>query len=94
MSQRIIEGQVVEGINDPERHRVHIREIVLSNGRHINDAVMYRSDNSLIPGFLRIESQEVPEGIEAVDYIPYSMIEHFTIDREELMKTILKCELR
>ena len=93
MSQ-IVEGRVIEGINDPERHRVHIREIVLTNGRHINDAILYRSENSLIPGFLRIESQEVPAGVEAVDYIPFSTISHFTIDRDELTKTILKFDLR
>jgi len=90
--KQIVEGRIIEGRrDDPERYRVHIKEIILRNGRHIFDAVLYKNGDP-VPGFMRIEAQnsECEEGIE---FIPYSMISSFVIEREEMTKTILKYDL-
>ena len=85
MSERIIEGVK----DDPERFRVHVKEIILKNGRHIFDAVLYDSDHSMIPGFMRIEAQE-QDCQEGVEFIPYANISSFIIEKEQLSKTMLK----
>ena len=89
MSERIIEGVV----DDPEKYRVHIKEIRLVNGEKRFDAVLYQIGEA-IPGFLRIEAKDQLSGIEAVELIPYSAISSILIEKDQMSKTILKCYLR
>lgn len=86
---RIIEDQVVEWINDPERNRLHIKEIDLITGGRLKDRVLHNTC-SPIQGFLQVERSESDQ---AVELIPFSAIMRLVIDENELSKANLKFAL-
>jgi hypothetical protein len=88
VSERVIERNEY----DPERYRVHIREISFINGEKRFDSILYQTGDS-IPGFLRIEAQDPITKKESVELIPYSAISRLVIDTDQMSKTILKYQL-